>query len=140
MTQTTTLVFDGYCGFCTRSVGWLERLDRLGRVRIVPFQAPGVLSAHGLTAAQCEAAVWAIDVDGRRHRGAGAVNAAAGVALGSWLPLRVYELPGIRTVQDRVYAWVAANRRRFPGATPYCVAHPEAACGDDGPAGPAHSG
>lgn len=42
MSGTTTLVYDGYCGFCTRSVGWVSRLDRHDRVRSVAHQLPGV--------------------------------------------------------------------------------------------------
>lgn len=121
--STTTLVFDGDCGFCTRAVGWIERLDRHGRVRAVACQMPGVAEAHGLTAMQCAEAVWAFTPDGRRHRGASAANAVLGTALGTRLPLRIYALPGSRALQDRAYDWVAANRRRFPGATPWCRAH-----------------
>lgn len=125
-----TLVFDGYCGFCTRSVQWIQRLDRRGRVRVVPCQAPGVVDAYGLTVADCEAAAWAFTADGHRHRGAAALNAALAAALGTALPLRVYRLPGVRRLQDAVYGWVARNRRRFRGVTPWCVQHPEAGCAD----------
>jgi len=93
-------------------------------VTAVPFQRSGVPTAHGLSVAECEAAAWAVTPDGARHRGAGAVNAALAAALGTRLPLRLYAVPGIRQAQDRVYAWVAAHRHRFPGDTPYCEQHP----------------
>ena len=125
-----TLVFDGYCGFCTRSVLWVARLDRHERVRFVPYQAPGVLDAYGLTAAEADAAAWAFPASGGRLRGAEAVNAALAAALGTRLPLAAYRLPGVRRLQDAAYAWVARNRRRFRGVTPWCVAHPEAGCAD----------
>ena len=126
---TLTLVFDGYCGFCTRSVQWIVRLDRHRRVRVVPYQASGVLETYGVTAAEGDAAAWAILDGAERLRGAEAVNAAVGAALGTRAPLAVYRLPGMRRLQDAVYAWVARNRRRFRGVTPWCVAHPEAGCG-----------
>lgn len=125
-----TFVFDGYCGFCTRSVQWIERLDRHRRVTLVPYQAPGMPEAHGLSVADCEAAAWALAPDGRRERGAGAVNAALGAAIGSGLPLRLYRAPGVRQLQDAVYAWIANNRRRLRGVTPWCIARPEAGCGE----------
>jgi predicted DCC family thiol-disulfide oxidoreductase YuxK len=41
--------------------------------------------------------------------------------------LALYRIPGIRSIEDAVYRWVAAHRYRFPGTTPYCQSHP-AAC------------
>ncbi|MCZ6574538.1 MAG: DCC1-like thiol-disulfide oxidoreductase family protein [Planctomycetota bacterium] len=99
-----------------------KRLDRYDRVAVVPFQKPGTPEAYGLTAQDCEDAAWAVDTDGRRYRGAGAINAALGRVLG--LPLLwIYERPLSRPVQDAVYAWVARHRRRLPGVTPYCKTH-----------------
>lgn len=106
-------------------VGWLCALDRHGRVTAVPFQKPGIPESAGLTREQCEAAAWAVEPDGRRHRGAGAVNAALARALDLPILLRLYDLPVIQQIQDAVYDWVAANRQRFPGTTPYCQQHPE---------------
>ncbi|MGH8932454.1 MAG: thiol-disulfide oxidoreductase DCC family protein [Egibacteraceae bacterium] len=123
---TVTLLFDGCCGFCTRSVGWLERLDRKGRVTIVPYQHPGAPEAHGLTLEQCEQAARAVAPDGRCCSGAAAMNIAAAVALGNPLPVWLYERPPMRRLQDGLYRWVARNRRRLPGVTPFCLQQPEA--------------
>ena len=119
-----TLLFDGCCGFCTRSIQWLSRLDRHQRVRPVPCQLPGAPGRHGLTAAECAAAAWAVDADGNRHRGAGAVNVALAAALGASLPVRLYRVRPVGWLQDVAYAWVARNRSRLPGTTPWCQAHP----------------
>lgn len=91
----------------------------------VPYQQPGVPESAGLTVQQCEAAAWAVEPDGRRHRGAAAVNAALAWALGLPVLLRLYYRPVSRPAQDAVYAWVAANRERLPGTTPHCQQHPE---------------
>jgi hypothetical protein len=95
-------------------------------VTVVPFQKQGVPEAHGLSIAQCEAAAWAVTPEPHRtrHRGAGAINAAISAALGTPWPIRFYRLPGIRHIQDAVYARVARNRGNFPGVTPYCVQFP----------------
>ena len=123
-----TLIFDGDCGFCTRSRNLLVRLDRRGRLRTVPYQQAGVAEAAGVSREDLARAVfWEGDgagPDGGRYWGAEAINAALCTALGNSLLLRLYRLPGIRRLQDRVYRWVAANRFRFPGVTPWCTSHP----------------
>lgn len=92
---------------------------------MVPFQKPGTPEAHGLTMADCERAAWAVAPDGTKYRGAGAVEMALAVALGTTLPYRLYTLPGIRQIQDHVYTWIADHRGRLPGDTPYCEQHPD---------------
>jgi predicted DCC family thiol-disulfide oxidoreductase YuxK len=122
--QHLSLVFDGTCGFCTRSVRLLKVLDRNRRVAVVPFQKPGIPASVGLTLEECEATVWAIAPDGRRYRGAEAVNASVAAALGTAVPLLLYYLPGIRQLQDFIYSVVASNRSRLPGDRPYCAQFP----------------
>lgn len=121
-----TVIFDGSCDFCTWSAEVLERLDRDDRVTVVPFQAPGVLERYGLATGDAEAAVWAMSPSGKRYRGAGAVNLALAVALGTRLPMVLYLVPGIRKVQNAFYAVVARNRHYLRGVTPYCQQHPDA--------------
>ncbi len=123
-----TLIFDGECGFCTGSRNVLVRLDRRHRVSTVPFQRPGVPESAGVSRDRLAESVYWLDDDGSRCSGAAAVNAALSAALGTRLPARFYRLPGVRAVQDAVYRWVAANRHRLPGATPWCTAHPDS-CG-----------
>ena len=120
-----TLIFDGSCGFCTRSVRLIRALDREHRVTAVPYQKPGTPEAHGLSFAQCEAAIWAVTPERKRCSGAAAINTALSVALETRLPLWLYAAPGVRRLQDLVYSLVARNRRRLPGDAPYCRQHPE---------------
>jgi predicted DCC family thiol-disulfide oxidoreductase YuxK len=122
--QHLTLVFDGACGFCTRSVRLLKALDRNGRVTAVPFQKTGTPASVGLTLEECKASVWAIAPDGGYYRGAEAVNALVAAALGTAVPLLLYYLAGIRQLQDFIYWVVASNRSRLPGDRPYCTQHP----------------
>lgn len=119
-----TLVFDGTCGFCTRSVRLLKALDRNRRVTAVPFQKSSVPASVGLTVEECEATAWAIGPDGGRYQGAEAVNAVVAAALGVTVPLLLYSLPGMRQVQDFIYYLIASNRSRLPGDRSYCVQHP----------------
>jgi len=97
---------------------------------IAPFQRPGLPASVGLTIADCEGAAWAIAPDGSRFRGAAAINATLGAALGVRLPLAMYRLPPIGRIEDRLYALVARHRHRLPGGTPHCARYP-ADCGLD---------
>src|SRR5215469_3562953 len=123
---TGRLVFDGQCGFCTRTVGWLRHIDRRQRVEIVPLQASGAPESVGVTEAECLLSLrWQGD-DGARLSGAAAANAALACALGSQVPVLLYRLTS--KLQERGYGWVAANRYRLRGVRPLCESAP-ADCG-----------
>jgi predicted DCC family thiol-disulfide oxidoreductase YuxK len=123
-----TLIFDGECGFCTRTRDLLARLDRRQRVKTVPFQSPGVAERAGISRDELATSVYWLDEDGSRYSGAQAANAALSAALGNDLPLRIYRAPGMRRLQEAVYRWVSNNRHRLPGTTPWCTSHPDS-CG-----------
>ncbi len=103
----------------------VQALARHHRVTVVPFQKPGVAAAHGLSLAQCRTAAWAVTPERERLPGAAAINMALAVALGTRIPLWLYRLPGMRQLQDRVYAGIARYRGRLPGVTPYCEQYPD---------------
>ena len=90
----------------------------------VPYQKPGAPEAHGLSVAECEATAWAVTPEGS-YAGAAAINTVLAVALGTRLPLLLYATPGVKRLQEVAYAWIARNRRRLPGDTPYCRRHPD---------------
>ncbi len=78
---------------------------------------------HGLTSEQTEAAAWTV-APGVEVGGAGGIALALAVAWGTRLPLLPWKVPGGPWLLDRCYELVARNRRRLPGAEPWCVAHP----------------
>lgn len=119
------LFFDGKCGMCTRARNRLVRLDRTGRVQTEPLQRPGAAERVGVDAERLSQAAWWLDSSGAVYSGAKAVNAALSAALGTRLPLLVYSLPGIGCGQERVYRWIAENRYRFRGVTPWCESAPQ---------------
>jgi predicted DCC family thiol-disulfide oxidoreductase YuxK len=133
-TYPVLFIFDGQCGVCTRFVRILRNLDSLSRalhgrdrgsrVRMVPYQKPGVTQSTGLSLEDCRASAWAVSVDGERYRGAEAVNVVIGCAIGTRIPHILYKLPLIRGLQDLAYGWIAANRRKLPGDKPYCSQYP----------------
>ena len=120
------LFFDGACGMCTRSRELLLRLDRTGELKTEPLQGAGAAERLGIQPSQLLESVRWLDSSGDVYSGAEAANAALSAALGTRLPLMIYRLPGIRSLQEAVYRWVADHRYRFPGTTPYCESHPVA--------------
>jgi predicted DCC family thiol-disulfide oxidoreductase YuxK len=117
------LVFDGECGFCTRCVDWLRRLDPQGKVDVQPFQADGVPASIGATVEDCRDAVQFLGPDGVRRSGADAVNAVLALLAGTALPSTLYRASS--GLQERAYRWVADHRGRFPGTTPHCRRAPQ---------------
>jgi predicted DCC family thiol-disulfide oxidoreductase YuxK len=116
------VIFDGWCGVCTRCVDWVQARDTSGRLLVLPNQTPGLLERTGLTRADVDRAVWVITRTGRRYEGAAAINRALR-ELGGWRHVAgLYRVPGVRWCEDRLYAWFAPNRGHFSrwGATPAC--------------------
>lgn len=118
------VIFDGDCGFCTSSAGWVSgRLHRSGRqdALLVPWQRTD-LTALGTTPSRAQQEVLWVARDGSVCGGAeafaawlrfsGAPYAALGVVM-SW--------PGVRSLAAVVYRLVARNRQRLPGGTPACA-------------------
>jgi predicted DCC family thiol-disulfide oxidoreductase YuxK len=121
-----TLFFDGACGMCTRSRNFLVKMNRTGDMWTEPLQRAGTAERLGISAERLMESVWWLDSSGDVYGGAEAANAAVSAALGTAVPLLVYRVPGMRSLQNAIYRWIAGHRPRFPGATPYCESHPVA--------------
>src|SRR5579884_1352895 len=111
---------------CTRSANLALKLNRTGNVQVEPLQSPSAAERLNIPPSQLLDSVRWLDPSGAVYSGAEAVNAALSAAIGTKLPLTLYRIPGVRFVQDAIYNWMAANRYRFPGTTPYCESHPAA--------------
>lgn len=109
---------------CTRARNRLLRMNRTARLRTEPLQKPGTAELLEVDPEQLMKSAWWLDSSGEVFAGAKAVNAAVSTALGTRLPLRIYALPGLGPVQERVYRWVATHRYRFRGVTPLCESAP----------------
>lgn len=118
-----TLVYDGDCAFCTRSVAAIGSL-RLAAPRIVAWQHAD-LDALGLTRAQCEREIQWVAAGGRVDGGAQGV---ARLLLASGLPWSVLgallRIPPVRWLAAVAYRLVADNRHRLLGGTPACALPP----------------
>lgn len=117
-----TLVYDADCGFCTRSVRFIERwVDRRQRYDVRPWQSLD-LAAVGLTAQDCDEAAQFITADGRVLSGHPAIASAATHGAPVWRPAgHLLMAPGISWVAAKAYRWVAAHRHQLPGGTAACA-------------------
>lgn len=108
-----TVIYDGECGLCRRSVERLRRWDTTDRLRLLPFQAPGVMDRYpDIDEAEFRKAVQLIAPDGRRWSGADAVEKALEQTRArplAWL----FKLPFARPIARRGYRWIARNRSKL---------------------------
>ena len=118
MEELPTLVYDGDCGFCTRSVRVVERLPV--RVRVVPWQEAD-LAALRTTEQRARHEVLWVPLRGRVRGGAAAVAELLKHSRFPW-PLAgwLMSAPVLRGVAEFAYRRIAENRYRLPGATPAC--------------------
>lgn len=113
------LLFDGDCGFCTRSVAWLDGRGMLGYPAL-PWQA--VPDGELPVPVERLTAEVVLERPGRVPVGGADALAAALRASGSrvrWLGV-VVAMPGPRTLARVVYRVVARNRYRLPGSSSAC--------------------
>lgn len=115
------LVYDGDCGFCTRSARWVaRRLPAGSPATVAPWQSLDLRSL-GLTPVDVASAAWWIDADGGKRRGHLAMAAALGRIGGRWAVVgRLLATPPVSWLARPVYALVARYRHRMPGSTDAC--------------------
>lgn len=117
---TWTVVYDGECRVCIRSVNLLRDRDRHARFELVAYQAEGVQDRFpSITREEFEASVQLIGPDGGRWEGADAVAKILElIPRGrpfSWL----FRIPIIRPVARYAYR-LFARHRRFFGCGDHC--------------------
>jgi predicted DCC family thiol-disulfide oxidoreductase YuxK len=122
MHELPVLIYDGDCGFCTRSARWVERLPV--RVRLLPWQDADLAALRTTEARAQHEVIW-VDATGRVFGGADAVAELLKHCRLPWPALGwTMSAPLLRMLAERAYRWVADNRYRLPGATPACQLPP----------------
>jgi predicted DCC family thiol-disulfide oxidoreductase YuxK len=123
MAELPVLIYDGDCGFCTRSVRLAAQLPV--RMRVVAWQEAD-LAALRTTPDRARHEVLWVARSGRVFGGAAAVAEMLKSCRGPWPVLGgLMSAPVLRLSAEWVYRLVAANRYRLPGATPACQLPPE---------------
>lgn len=117
-----TVIYDGDCRVCGRSVKLLTRWDRNHELEMIPSQTPGVQAKFPWITSR--AYVDSIQVvrtrDGRTWQGGAALEELLNVLpkgrLISWL----FKIPFMRPLVDKLYMWFARNRYRL-GCGEHCA-------------------
>jgi predicted DCC family thiol-disulfide oxidoreductase YuxK len=106
------LLWDGTCGFCGRSVAYVQRKDTKGAFRALPYQeAPSPPMTEALATA-CARAVHVVTAGGKVLRAGRAVLYVLG-RLGHPVLARLLALPPLVWGVELCYWLVARNRHLF---------------------------
>lgn len=115
-----TLIYDGECGICRRSMEWVRARDARGRIRIIAFQDPSVAAEFpAIPRADMENALQLVEDTGERWQGSEAVAHLLGLLPGCRLVGAVLRAPIVRPISRRIYRLVARNRSRL-GCGDHC--------------------
>lgn len=109
-----TVLFDGGCPLCRRSVEILKVRDREGALEFLPAQDPAVKEAFPwLSREALAASIHLVGPNGRTWEGVGAVEELARVLPGyRWLRF-AFALPFARVLAGSTYRWIAKNRYKI---------------------------
>ena len=113
------LVYDGSCGFCSRSVQFILRHERRHDLRFVPRDSlrPGITPPFHLEAV--ESMLW-IDGDHVATESSAVLKAAAYLG-GFWSALATMGSLVPASLRNWAYRLIARNRRRLSSAATTCL-------------------
>ncbi len=111
-----TVIYDGLCPLCIRSMVILDALDIRGRLGFVdlegePERLPA--AASGLSPEELRHRMHVVSPDGRIFRGFYAFRMLARFLPAVWPLLPLLHLPGVESIGSRVYDHVADRRSRL---------------------------
>ena len=126
LSRTWTLVYDGYCPLCIRTMTQLDELDGGRRLRYVdlerePERAHELLP--GVSADEMREEMAVVTPTGEALRGFFAFREIGKGLPVLWPLVPLWFAPGSAWVGTRVYAWVAANRARRLCDGDSCAVH-----------------
>lgn len=110
-----TVIYDGDCGFCQRSLKRLRSTDVLDRFTYLDFHEKTEVERRfpSLRGADFENAMYAIDPAGRSFRGYFAFRRLIWASPLLWPLIPLFYFPGASLVGPKVYAWIANHRSRL---------------------------
>jgi acetyl esterase len=111
---TFTVIYDGHCPLCLRSVAYLRKRDREGVLEFITFQDPSNHSSFPwISEDSLRESLKVVSREGVVHSGGRGVEELVRILpswrWGGWL----FRLPLVRTLTDRGYRWVARHRSRI---------------------------
>lgn len=111
-TPAATVLYDGQCPLCLKSVLWLKRLDWLHRLRCLDARDPANVPAvePPLELARMLEEMHLVAPSGQVYHGFAAFRWMAWRLPALTLLAPFLYLPGVPTLGQKVYLWVARNR------------------------------
>ena len=116
--RSALFVFDGVCVLCSGGASWLMRLDRKGRVKLTPAQAPLGQALYTHYGVEMDGSYLLI-ADGHAYTASRGYLELCRIFGGWWHILRIAAIIPER-LRDWLYALIARNRYRWFGKTGYC--------------------
>ena len=106
------MVYDGRCGFCVRSMGWLLAFDALGQIAVRDFRAD---PSPVVSDEKVEKALYLVLPDSRALPGFEAYRYVVLRVPGLWWLVPLFYIPVLsRLFGHPIYNWIAANRSKMP--------------------------
>ena len=121
-----TLVYDGFCPLCIRTMTQLDMLDGARRLRYVDLERESTRAHELLPNVSLEAMreqMAVVTPDGRVLQGFFAFREVSRRLPVLWVLVPLMYAPGAAWAGTRVYAWVAANRARRLCEGDACAVH-----------------
>jgi len=112
-TDKALVLYDGQCAFCNQSVRWLKRLDWFGRLEFADARHPEAIIAAGAPVEPSrllEEMHLLTPGEGRVYRGFAAFRWIAWRLPPLWFLAPFMYVPGVPTLGQRLYLWIARNR------------------------------
>jgi len=125
-TGRNVLLYDGACGLCQRTVRWMLRHDRDGRLFFAPQQQPlaaEVFARHALDKELVNSAILVSNFNTPQESLALRSDAILGcltVLGGGWAFLAVLARLIPHSLRDLAYRWLAHHRIRIFGPAELC--------------------
>lgn len=114
------IIYDGDCGFCTKSLKTLGNALGSKAPKALPYQVLEI-SRFGITAIEARKEMKYIDIHGKIWGGAAAFRRVFYDSKGSWRLVAYFmALPLIKQLSVLTYRLIAGNRHNMPGASSSC--------------------
>jgi predicted DCC family thiol-disulfide oxidoreductase YuxK len=110
-----SVIYDGQCAFCIRSVGMLKKADSFGSFEFHDFHGSETLKTTFpmIRPEDATEAMLLVTDSGAVFKGFYAFRRLTWTSLWLWIAMPLFYLPGSSFLGVRLYAWIANNRQRF---------------------------
>lgn len=110
-----SVFYDGDCSICLNFVRRFERILTRHGFKLVPLQTPGVRERLGLSEQELLSEMQLLLPDGKIFGGADAFVEISRRIWWAWPLYLLAQIPGMKFLLRRGYAWIARNRHCLGG-------------------------